>query len=94
MQAIVTKFLGPTDFRPSRIKASCAALSRIYPWEDGLDPWENHKWAAERLAKELGWMYKDDILIGGTLPKSSKYFAVFVFANMRQIAITYERENE
>lgn len=55
MQAIRTIYLGPTNFRGSRVKAICEAKSRVYEWDDALNPEENHVYAAEKLAQELGW---------------------------------------
>jgi hypothetical protein len=54
MQAITTKYLGPTNFRGSRIKASCEAGSITLPYDynenDG-----GHYGAAVALIKKLGW---------------------------------------
>jgi hypothetical protein len=56
MQAIQTKFLGPTNFRGSRIKATCGAGSAIVEWDHSLDPHENHILAAYHLAvNKLEW---------------------------------------
>jgi hypothetical protein len=40
-QAIVTKFLGPTDHRGSRIKATAEAGSITVSWDHGLGVEEN-----------------------------------------------------
>jgi len=55
MQAIVTKFLGPTNVRGSRVKASAAAGSITLSWDHSKNPTGNHAAAAEALARKLGW---------------------------------------
>ncbi len=54
-QAIVTKYLGPTNFRGSRVKASAQAGSVTVSWDDALDSDANHTRAAEALANKFGW---------------------------------------
>ena len=67
MQAIVTKYLGPTNFRGSRVKASCEARSITVSWDDAKDVNDNHDAAARQLAKALGWD-KYGKWVGGALP--------------------------
>jgi hypothetical protein len=67
-QAIVTKYLGPTDFRGSRVKATADAGSITIGWDDALDTNENHDRAARALCIKLGW--KPRGLVGGGLPQS------------------------
>ena len=55
MQAIVTKYIGPTNSRGSRVKATCQAGSITVGWDDGLDQDDNHDAAAVALARKLGW---------------------------------------
>lgn len=76
MQAIQTKYLGPTNTRGSRIKATCAAGSITigYPHELGQGQ-PAHRKAAETLATKLGWSAHGQLL-GGQLPDHSH---VFVF---------------
>ncbi len=64
-QAIVTKYLGPTDSRGSRVKATCQAGSVTLSWDDAKDSDENHTAAAVALCKRLGWRGE---LHGGGLP--------------------------
>lgn len=76
MQTINTKFLGPTNYRGSRVKASCEAGSIIVSWDYGLDSDENHMDAANQLREKLGWdqdCYAD--MVGG----HTKTGMVFVF---------------
>lgn len=55
MQAIQTKFLGPTDHRGARVKAWCDAGSLTLAWNDALDTYDNHKAACRALATRLEW---------------------------------------
>jgi hypothetical protein len=54
-QAIVTKFLGPTNVRGSRVKAACYAGSVTLHWDHSLGMEDNHRRAAEALRDKLGW---------------------------------------
>lgn len=54
-QAIVTKYLGPTNHRGSRIKATCEAGSITVPYDHALSGEGNHCAAAHALIRQLGW---------------------------------------
>lgn len=54
-QAIVTQYLGPTNNRGSRVKASAEVGSVTLSWDYGLSPSENHKLAALALANKYEW---------------------------------------
>ncbi len=54
-QAIVTKWLGPTNARPSRVKATASAGSVTVSWDWGLGVDGNHAAAAAALVVKLGW---------------------------------------
>ncbi len=54
-QAIATRFLGPTDFRGSRVKATCQAGALTLSWDDACGIDDNHTAAARALATKLGW---------------------------------------
>ena len=58
LQAIQTKYIGPTNSRGSRVKAYCQAGSITVSWLHNLNSEENHKRAVLELIKKLGW---DDI---------------------------------
>lgn len=76
MQAIMTKYLGPTDYRGSRIKAyteSGQTLTIDYPHERNMGA-DAHSVAALALVKRLGW--RGDLIAGAT---DTGY--VFVFAD-------------
>jgi hypothetical protein len=73
MKAIQTKYIGPTNFRGSRIKASDGDKNSItisYPHE--LSGEDVHRKAAEALRDKMGWTGN---LVGGGL----KNGYVFVF---------------
>jgi hypothetical protein len=79
MQAIITKYFGPTNSRGSRIKATCAAGSVTISYPHELSGQACHRAAADALVQKMGW---NDAhyggLLGGQLP-SGEY--VFVFNN-------------
>lgn len=69
MKAIQTKYLGPTNYRGSRIKASDEdgnAITIGYPHEAGMGE-PAHRVAAEALQRKMGW---DGELVGGSLKDS------------------------
>ena len=53
MQAIKTKYIGPTNYRGSRVKAECEALTIIIGWDDALDSEANHIAAARELCNRM-----------------------------------------
>ena len=55
MQAIVTKYHGPTNTRPGRVSAKCEAARVIVEWDHALNVDDNHRRAAETLRDKLGW---------------------------------------
>jgi hypothetical protein len=57
MQAIVTRYLPPTNFRGARIKATAATGSITLHWDHALNPSNNHLAAAEALSTKFGWNY-------------------------------------
>jgi hypothetical protein len=75
LQAIQTKYMGPTNFRGSRVKAECRAGSITLSWDDALNSDENHIKAAKALIKKLGWGFK--ILGAGSIKSSNKGY-VFI----------------
>lgn len=66
MQAIVTKYLAPANFKGTRVKATCASGYLIVEWEYEMDVEANHQRAADQLVARFGW--DGNKLIGGTLP--------------------------
>lgn len=79
MQAILTKYIGPTNTKGTRIKAECAAKSLTVSWDHSVDVQENHEQAAAQLAEVLGWGPDYGTLMSGCLP-SGDYCHVFVKA--------------
>lgn len=53
MQAIITKFLGPTNTRSARIKATAWAGSVTVSYNHALMPFDNHRAAAQALCDKL-----------------------------------------
>ena len=75
-QAIVTKFLGPTNSRGSRVKAVCEAGQVALAWDDALDMTENHEAAAKALCDRLGWEWEH--FKGGGLPRCNSHAYCYV----------------
>lgn len=74
MQAIVTKFLGATDPKPSRIKATSASgltVTISYPHELSSD--DAHRLAAQKLCDKHGWT---NALLGGGLSNSEEVWVM------------------
>lgn len=78
MQAIVTKYFGPTNQRGSRIKAKAEAGFAWHIYDSALSADENHRAAAELLCKKLGWVSAPNnfytTLAQGQLPDGSNVF--------------------
>jgi len=79
MQAIRTKFIGPTNYRPDRIKAECMAGKITVSWDWALNRDENHAAAAWALVKKLGWNATG--LKSGTLADQSDCHVLVYDAN-------------
>lgn len=81
MKAIITRFHGPTNYRPSRIAACAEGVSRLYlPYDHALNASENHAAAALALAQRQGWLRPGYTLAGGGLPNGRGNAYVFVQA--------------
>jgi hypothetical protein len=74
VQAITTKYIGPSNTRSGRIKASAAAGSVTipYPSQHGME--RAHATAALALCEKLGW---SGTLAQGGMPSDSGYAFVF-----------------
>lgn len=70
LQAIVTKFIGPTTHRGSRVKATAAAGHTILTWDSHWNPEQNHARVALKLAFRMKWNGK---YVGGGMPDKSGY---------------------
>ena len=53
MQAIITKYLQPTNVKGARIKATWEAMTIILGWDHGHNPEDNHKAAAAELCLRM-----------------------------------------
>jgi hypothetical protein len=73
MQAIQSKFIGPTNTRPARIKATCAAGSITISHPQDLSGQAAHRQAAQALLDKLHWGYK---ILGGNLPDGNYCFVL------------------
>ena len=79
MKAILTKYHGWTNYRPSRISASDMDGNRVIvsvpsiPFEGG-DPEAQHRFVAEKLCEKMNWGGK---LVGG----ATKDGMAFCFAD-------------
>lgn len=76
MQAILTKYKGPTNARGSRVYAICEGGSITLPWDDALNSDDNHRAAAEALNVKIGRTGRT--LIAGGMPTSSPFAYAFV----------------
>lgn len=72
-QAIKTKYMGPTNHRGARMKATAEAGSVIIPYDYALDAVDNHAKAADALQLKWGWT---GTLVGGAI--DGEYFWVTV----------------
>lgn len=70
-QAIHTQWLGPTNFRGSRVKAKADAGSITIGWDHALNIDQNHAAAAVALADKLGWNHR---WVGGSIHGSGYVF--------------------
>jgi hypothetical protein len=71
-QAIETRYLGPTNTKGGRIKATAWAGSVTVGYDYALDVQENHKAAADALIAKLGWT--GTFAQGGNVKGDGYYF--------------------
>ena len=63
---IMTKYILPTDTRPSRVKAYTETGHQVtLTWDSDLDTFENHEKAAQALMKKMDW---EERIIGAAVP--------------------------
>ncbi len=67
-QAIVTKYLGPTNYRGARVKATAQAGSITHSWDHAYSVSDNHRIAANLLMMKFKWNEHYDIAGSGELP--------------------------
>ena len=78
LQAITTRYLGPTDYKGSRIKARSAGASLTVHYDDALNTEDNHREAAEALIAKLDWAKLGGVWHQGGMPDDSGYCFVCV----------------
>lgn len=66
-QAIQTRYIGPTNYRGSRVKATAETGSVTLSWDNALNATDNHRIAAEALANRHGWISNGARLVGGCI---------------------------
>jgi hypothetical protein len=81
-RAIFTKFLGPTNYRGSRVKAYDGEGNSVtVSKNDSLRHDDAHAEAAQRLCEKMGWL---GVLVSGGTPEG----CVFVFVEQEPLAET------
>lgn len=74
MQAIVTKYYGATNTKPSKIVAkSASGLKVSVSYDDEYNADDNHKRAAQKLCDKYNWPCE---LIGGGLSNSEEVWVM------------------
>lgn len=71
MQAIITKFLGPTNTKGSRIKATSWDGSVTVTYNYALDSLNNHRAAADAVCYSLGGDWR--IVASASMPDGRGY---------------------
>ena len=66
LRSIITRYLGPTDCRGTRIVADAGKGARLtMPYDHALNTNENHAEAAKALCLKMGWDKVQAIYSGG-----------------------------
>ena len=73
MQAIRTRYHGPTNTRGSSFSAQCEGGRVVVPYDYALNTDENHLKAARALCAKLGW---HDVTEGGVFQNDYYWHAV------------------
>ena len=94
MQAIETKYLGPTNCRGSRIKASCQAGSLVSDYDYGLNTSSNHIAAALGLIKKLEWERYGNWFGGCTKGSGMAFVCDFTGVDNRAAEIRFSKLQE
>jgi hypothetical protein len=85
MQAIRTKFYGPTNTRGSRIQAKAEAGAIFMNWDYALGVDGNHRAACELLRAKLGWTRYEGSsytpMVGGEFDGAHYWVFTNVFTN-------------
>jgi len=79
MKAIVTKYISPTDTKPSKIRASAEGVKSItVSYDHSLCSAGNHYVAAKKFQEVLGWNW--DEIVSGVLPNGD-YAHIGIYEN-------------
>lgn len=73
-QAILCKYLGPTNHLGTRIVVKTAGRRWVFNMDYELDHAKNAEKFALIVANELSWLQRDGMFIGGTLPNGDYVF--------------------
>lgn len=80
LQAITTRYLGPTDRRGSRIKATSSAGSITVPVDNRWNQDDNHRQAAQALMNKFGWTAA--LYMGGMPNSNDRVFVQVAFRSL------------
>jgi hypothetical protein len=84
MQTITTKYIGATNTKRSRIKATTAdGVSIMKSWNYDLDTMPNHQEAARQLIEKMGWHKRDHGRMAEWAAGSTKTGYVWVIVDSR-----------
>lgn len=77
MKTITTKYLGATNYRGSRIKATTSSgISKIVSYDYALNSTPNHENAVHELNKKLGW--SGEMIQGSPNDSGDSFIWVFI----------------
>lgn len=80
LQAITTRYFGPTNARGSRIKATASAGSIYFPVDNRWNQDQNHLAAAQALMQKLNWEGK--LYMGGMPNSNDRVFVQVAFKGL------------
>lgn len=90
MQAISTRFFGPTNHRGARVVAKCQARRLAVSWDYALGVQGNHDAACKALVQLMGWAHDGTNGYGpwhgGGTPDGSGYTYVCVTCYSEPVA--------
>ena len=94
MKAITTRYLGATNTKGSRIKATTDdgkdGRSLVMPYDHEFEQSENHKRCAEALAKQLNW---NVTLISGELKDRYVHTIIDNVSPIKPKVVSYSATN-
>ncbi len=82
---ITTRYIGPTDHKPGRVKATAGSgKTATYSWDHAAGVFENHAGAAKALAGKLGIVGRR--IVGGGVHGSGYAFAFLPYPPVKDNA--------